>query len=90
MASQGVLHVTRQPVLECLQSPDLPKVLASICDDIVVEGSLVCQAFTWDYVQQKSYFKGQHVNDQYNQEDLTHNITMCNSPSVTTWILNAG
>ena len=90
MASQGIWGVRRQSLLGCLQSPDLPKTLASICNDIVVEGSLVCQAFTWDYAQQKGYFKGQHVNDPYNKDDLIANFTMCNSPSVTTWILNAG
>lgn len=82
-----------QTTLQCLfglQSPDLREVLASICNDIRVEGSKVCQAFTWDDEQKRGYFKGQHVNDQYNLHELKANSTMCNSPSVTTWILNVG
>lgn len=79
-----------ESLLVSLQSSTLPETLAKICNDIVVEDNLVCQAFTWDYVQQRGYFKGQSVNGQYNTDELKQNSTMCNSPSVTTWILNAG
>lgn len=75
-----------------LQASDVQETLASICNDIVVEGDKVCHAFTWDYLQKRSYFKGQNVNVSapYNRNDLVDNGTMCNNPSVTTWILNAG
>ena len=50
----------------------------------------MCQAFTWDEQQKKGYFKGQPVNDKYNLGNLRTDFTMCNTPNVTTWILNAG
>lgn len=81
----------------CVQDSDVQETLASICNDIVVEGDKVCHAFTWDYTQKRSYFKGQNIQNMnvsapygYNKNDLIANVTMCNNPSVTTWILNAG
>ncbi|DBA68213.1 TPA: hypothetical protein ACH3X2_013830 [Trebouxia sp. C0005] len=72
------------------QDANLPHILASICNSIEAASNQVCQAFTWDHEQQRGYFKGGPVNSQYNLEQLQLNFTLCNSPNVTTWILNAG
>ena len=73
-----------------LQGPTLPKVLAQMCNDILVDTVNVCQAFTWDHIQQRAYFKGQNVNGTLGLGNLEANFTLCNSPNVTTWILNSG
>jgi len=72
------------------QAANLPHILASICNSIEAASNQVCQAFTWDDEQQRGYFKGGPVNSQYKLDQLQSNFTLCNSPNVTTWILNAG
>jgi len=62
--------------------------LAQICNEILLDSDIVCQAFTWDNEQELGFFKGQKVNTTI---DVSTSATrLCNSPHVTTWILNAG
>ncbi len=62
--------------------------LAQICNDILLGSDKVCQAFTWDNEQKIGFFKGQKVNATIDVS--TPASRLCNSPNVTTWILNAG
>ncbi|KAL0049266.1 hypothetical protein WJX82_010048 [Trebouxia sp. C0006] len=71
------------------KAANLPHILASICNSIEAASNQVCQAFTWDDEQQRGYFKGGPVDSQYKLDQLQSNFTLCNSPNVTTWVLNA-
>lgn len=89
VSNRTVCHMAFR-VFDCLQSPAVPKYLASVCNDLIVEDKKVCQAFTWDNPAKRAYFKGQPVNAKYGLEALKSNFTVCNHPNATTWILNAG
>lgn len=67
-----------------LQDTSLAHTLAGICNSILLNNTIVCQAFTWDAAQGLAFFKGQLVNSPISPSHF------CNSPNVTTWVLSAG
>ncbi len=68
-----------------MQDQDLASNLAQICNTILLNQTTVCQAFTWDAAQHLVFFKGQAVNSRIDASSV-----LCNSPNITTWVLNSG
>ena len=72
----------------CVQDAEaIAEKLAPICNAILFQndtGSYVCSGFNYNMVTNVAYFKAQLLGEYITADSL------CNSPNVTTWLLETG